>query len=294
MLRESSTECLASFYGVKRLGRVRLASNQRHHLSEKSNFGHFTSGYLFSNFSDYLHLAELPLMLAYLMKAKLWYNDWKQQLRRDLEVLNSAVQAVHLSERARSASGRITIPSLEVANSAIRFLNQAIDCVQKLIGSETLLSTTRIVDGRLLRQPQKTDLNVLLVIKKVAKTASILRVLTDDSLGWVVCSGSLYSVPSGTQSDEACKIAEITHRKFDMDRDHRLLSGDCLERRRTQIPEAVRHEVWRRDQGKCVECDSVENLEYDHLVPFSKGGSNTARNLRLLCERCNRAKSDSI
>lgn len=209
-------------------------------------------------------------------------------------MLDSAVQAVHLSERARSASGRVTIPSLEVANSAIRFLNQAIDCAQKLIGSETLLSTTKIVDGRLLRQPQKTDLNVLLVIKKVAKTASILRVLTDESLRWVVCSGSLYSVPSSTGPDEACRIAETTHRQFDMERDRSQLRGDSLERRRTQIPEAVRHEVWRRDQGKCVECGSVENLEYDHFIPFSKGGSNTARNLRLLCERCNRAKSDSI
>jgi hypothetical protein len=214
-------------------------------------------------------------MLLYIMKAKLWHNDWKQQLRRDVEVLNSAIQAVHLSERGRSTSGRISVPSLEVANSAIRFLNQAIGCIKSLIDSEGLFSMTKLVDGRLLRESQKIDLNALLVIKKVAKAASIVRVLTDDSLRWVVCSGSLYSVPSSTRPDEACRIAEITHRKFDMDRDRPLLSGDCLERRRTQIPEAVRHEVWRRDQGKCVECGSVENLEYDHLVPFSKGGSNT-------------------
>ncbi len=67
-----------------------------------------------------------------------------------------------------------------------------------------------------------------------------------------------------------------------------------LNRQRTVIPESVRHEVWRRDQGCCVECSSKERLEYDHLIPFSKGGSNTARNLRLLCETCNRRKSASI
>ena len=67
-----------------------------------------------------------------------------------------------------------------------------------------------------------------------------------------------------------------------------------LNRQRTVIPESVRHEVWRRDQGCCVECGSKERLEYDHLIPFSKGGSNTARNLRLLCETCNRRKSASI
>jgi hypothetical protein len=65
-------------------------------------------------------------------------------------------------------------------------------------------------------------------------------------------------------------------------------------RQRTVIPESVRHEIWRRDQGCCVECGSKERLEYDHLIPFSKGGSNTARNLRLLCETCNRRKSASI
>jgi len=64
--------------------------------------------------------------------------------------------------------------------------------------------------------------------------------------------------------------------------------------RRDHIPERVRHEVWRRDQGRCVKCGSQQNLEYDHIIPVSKGGSNTARNIQLLCEGCNRKKSDSI
>ena len=65
-------------------------------------------------------------------------------------------------------------------------------------------------------------------------------------------------------------------------------------RTRGVIPEAVRHEVWRRDQGKCVECGSQDNLEFDHLIPFSRGGANTVRNLQLLCEKCNRKKSAKI
>jgi len=63
---------------------------------------------------------------------------------------------------------------------------------------------------------------------------------------------------------------------------------------REPIPERVRNEVWRRDGGKCVECGSVYNLEFDHVIPVAKGGSNTARNLRILCESCNRRKSDSL
>jgi 5-methylcytosine-specific restriction endonuclease McrA len=63
---------------------------------------------------------------------------------------------------------------------------------------------------------------------------------------------------------------------------------------RDAIPSAIRREVWRRDGGKCVKCGSRKNLEYDHIIPVSKGGSNTARNIELLCENCNRLKRDSI
>lgn len=66
------------------------------------------------------------------------------------------------------------------------------------------------------------------------------------------------------------------------------------KRRREPIPEEVRNEVWRRDQGRCVMCGSRENLEFDHIIPFSKGGSSTARNIQLLCQNCNRHKSDKI
>ena len=60
------------------------------------------------------------------------------------------------------------------------------------------------------------------------------------------------------------------------------------------LPEKVRHEVWRRDEGKCCICGSNEKLEFDHIIPFSKGGSNTTRNIQLLCEVCNRQKSAKI
>jgi len=64
--------------------------------------------------------------------------------------------------------------------------------------------------------------------------------------------------------------------------------------RRDAIPERVRMLVWRRDQAMCVVCGSREKLEFDHIIPVSKGGSNTERNLQLLCETCNRKKSAKI
>lgn len=69
---------------------------------------------------------------------------------------------------------------------------------------------------------------------------------------------------------------------------------DLPQGQRERIPEEVRHEVWRRDGGQCARCGGQERLEFDHIVPLSKGGSNTARNIELLCERCNREKSDRV
>lgn len=66
------------------------------------------------------------------------------------------------------------------------------------------------------------------------------------------------------------------------------------ESRSRNISQEVRDTVWNRDGGKCVECGSKENLEFDHIIPHSKGGANTYRNIQLLCEKCNRSKSDNI
>ena len=62
-----------------------------------------------------------------------------------------------------------------------------------------------------------------------------------------------------------------------------------------QIPTAVKVAVWKRDGGKCVTCGAMDNLHFDHDVPFSKGGSSiTVDNVKLLCARHNLSKSDKI
>lgn len=65
-------------------------------------------------------------------------------------------------------------------------------------------------------------------------------------------------------------------------------------KRSRRISQDVKDKVWNRDGGKCVECGSNEKLEFDHIIPHSKGGANTYRNIQLLCEPCNRSKSAKI
>jgi 5-methylcytosine-specific restriction endonuclease McrA len=61
------------------------------------------------------------------------------------------------------------------------------------------------------------------------------------------------------------------------------------------IPTAVKLEVWKRDKGKCVRCGSQNNLHFDHVIPYSKGGSSlVSENIQILCARHNLAKRDRI
>ncbi|HWF39998.1 MAG TPA: HNH endonuclease, partial [Candidatus Acidoferrales bacterium] len=61
------------------------------------------------------------------------------------------------------------------------------------------------------------------------------------------------------------------------------------------IPTAIKIQVWKRDQGRCVMCGSCENLHFDHVIPFSMGGSSlVVENVQLLCAKHNLQKHDSI
>jgi 5-methylcytosine-specific restriction endonuclease McrA len=52
----------------------------------------------------------------------------------------------------------------------------------------------------------------------------------------------------------------------------------------------VKAEVWHRDGGACVDCSATEYLEFDHVIPWSRGGATSVANLQLLCRRCNQVK----
>jgi hypothetical protein len=60
-------------------------------------------------------------------------------------------------------------------------------------------------------------------------------------------------------------------------------------------PAIVKLQVWKRDKGRCVRCGSRDNLHFDHIIPYPKGGSSlVAENVQLLCAKHNLEKRDKL
>jgi hypothetical protein len=49
------------------------------------------------------------------------------------------------------------------------------------------------------------------------------------------------------------------------------------------IPTGVQLEVWERDKGRRTKCGAKDNLHFDHIIPYSEGGSSKdPKNLQIL------------
>lgn len=63
------------------------------------------------------------------------------------------------------------------------------------------------------------------------------------------------------------------------------------------IPQVVKLSVFRRDNCVCQICRknvALDEINYDHIIPWSKGGSSDEANIRILCESCNKKRSNNF
>lgn len=62
--------------------------------------------------------------------------------------------------------------------------------------------------------------------------------------------------------------------------------------KRPHIPNEVRKKVL--SVGVCARCGATDDLEVDHVIPYSKGGAHEEDNFQCLCSKCNRRKGAQL
>lgn len=133
--------------------------------------------------------------------------------------------------------------------------------------------------------------------KRGEKAPDVVRVYEKIKSGIWSDNGYFHLVDAWTEGDgirNVFKFKLIAVSSAQVDAEAEASSFDSAIRRRV-IPTSVKLEVWKRDGGKCVQCGASDELHFDHIVPFSKGGtSNSADNVQLLCARHNLEKSANI
>jgi hypothetical protein len=125
--------------------------------------------------------------------------------------------------------------------------------------------------------------------------AELVRVYEKLRSGIWVFSGVFRLLDAWTQSSGGRDVFKF-RLELDAEATPAILDAREPELDQTRvIPTAVKLAVWKRDHGRCVECGSADNLHFDHVIPYSRGGSSlVVENIQLLCARHNLEKRDQI
>jgi hypothetical protein len=94
-------------------------------------------------------------------------------------------------------------------------------------------------------------------------------------------------------------IERLEQRKHGGRQKRRMARKRAMDSR--HIAAHVRQAVWERDGGHCTfvgtngrRCPARDHLEFDHAVPFARGGEATAANLRLRCRAHNQYEAERV
>jgi hypothetical protein len=133
-----------------------------------------------------------------------------------------------------------------------------------------------------------------LMYKKEKQEAELVKVYEKIKSGIWVYNGLFKLVDSWQEISNARKVFKF---RLELCEDYDFNNGLYIEDidHNRLIPTSVKLEVWKRDKGRCVKCGSQDNLHFDHIIPYSKGGSSlVAENIQVLCARHNIEKKDKI
>lgn len=124
-----------------------------------------------------------------------------------------------------------------------------------------------------------------------------VRITTFRARTWWLFEDNFYWEAAGYTAQDILALVRDRERRqrARLERAHTALRIEQQPRKRRQhIPKELRRVVFERDGGRCVECGTNFDLQYDHVLPVARGGATTVENLQLLCGDCNRAKGATL
>ena len=215
-------------------------------------------------------IADGSLKLTHLTDAHTLFRKVEHTKEEKLEILRRLENTTRAEARqvlqGAEAKARYSFEadkSLEEVIEELRGLHAHLS-FDELMQKICLLAFDRLSPSRKAQRVAKRE-NEQSEFRAARKSAAAALVLTPQS---------------STDHEKPAKDREIEFDNLDKETEHQNPP-------KRYIPTAIRREVWVRAEGKCQKCSSKFGLEYDHIVPFALGGTNSASNLRLLCRNCN-------
>lgn len=204
-------------------------------------------------------------------------------LRGDISVILMSLRPNAPYADKVEADGRILIyEGHDVSKTAENLIPKAVDQPMHNPGG-TLTQNGRFYQAAIRYKSGKQEPDLVKVYEKLHAGIWVYNGLFKLLDAWQTKTGERSVFKFKLElSDEEMSDSKVARQKIILDHD-RL------------IPSLVKQEVWKRDKGQCVLCGSTNNLHFDHIIPYSKGGSSlVAENVQLLCARHNLAKHDKI
>jgi hypothetical protein len=243
------------------------------------------------------HLEEVERRRLYLsLKCSSLFEYCQKDLRYSENEANARISAMRLSREVPEVvqaveEGRLSLTNLVKARSFFNKTPMAVEQKRELLSELEGLTTRECVRRLEPDAPQRktfeVDDELLADLQRIRELWGNQN-LSDTELLRKMAKLVLAGIdPEAKRSPVAPKAQEPKAAASDTP------PPDLVTPETRHIPAAIRREVWIRDRGRCAwpGCTSRYALQYDHLVPYSHGGSRAAANLRLLCRAHHRLRS---
>lgn len=167
---------------------------------------------------------------------------------------------------------------------------------------------------RWIAEKEKTELELYMAKHQHDQNANPLWLYFNNVINWVNATftnyrkemkgvewGVLFNHYGNNNYDTAKLETEIRRLMIDEDVGNKkgiyyyLFDGNEKHLNIRAFTPKMKREAYEKQKGICSKCGKhfdIDEMEADHIKPWSKGGTTTADNCQMLCKACNRIKSD--